>query len=129
MTDKEFRHLRRIELIEIIYKLQSNEAVLNKEIADLKQQLAARELKLKDAGSIAEAAMGLNDVFTSAQAAADQYLDQIRKMKAEEEGLLAAARAEAARIVREARQAAEPKREEDAPCRQPQDTREAQPQG
>lgn len=40
MTDKEFRHLRRADLIDIIYELQSNEVQLQEEIKELKTQLA-----------------------------------------------------------------------------------------
>lgn len=103
MTDKEFRRLRRIELIDIIYKLQNNEEQLQAEIASLKQQMANRELKLSKAGSIAEAAMSLNGVFEAAQAAADQYITEVQKLHADTENqtaqMLSDAKAQAAEIV------------------------------
>lgn len=74
MTDKEFRKLSRAELIEIIYELQKREEEDNKTIEELNQKLEERELCLAEAGSIAEAALKLNQVFEAAQAAADQYL-------------------------------------------------------
>lgn len=103
MTDKEFRRLRRIELIDIIYKLQNNEEQLQAEIASLKQQMANRELKLSKVGSIAEAAMSLNGVFEAAQAAADQYITEVQKLHADTENqtaqMLSDAKAQAAEIV------------------------------
>ena len=63
MTDKEFRHLRRADLIDIIYELQSNEVQLQEEIKELKTQLADKRLKIAKAGSIAEAAVSLNGFF------------------------------------------------------------------
>ena len=82
MADKGIRHLKRAELIEIIYELQNSETQLQKENAALKQQLQDRTIKLEQAGSIAEAALKLNDVFEAAQAAANQYLDEIQRMHA-----------------------------------------------
>lgn len=83
MTDKQFRRLKRIELIEIIYRLQEEEERQQAEIASLKKQLEIRETKLSEAGSIAEAAMKLNDVFESAQAAADLYLEEVKRLRDE----------------------------------------------
>ena len=77
MTDKEFQKLNRAELIEIIYKLRQNEEQLKDENSNLRRKLASKELKLSNAGSIAEAALALNDVFEAAQKAADDYLELI----------------------------------------------------
>lgn len=103
MTDREFRHLRRAELIEIIYKLQETEAALRAENTSLTERLNARDLKLSQAGSIAEAAMSLNNVFESAQAAADQYVVQVRQLQADTESrtvqMLSDAQAQQAEIL------------------------------
>lgn len=85
MTDREFRRLRRAELIEIIFKLQETEASLRSELASVKEQLEAKNLKLSGVGSIAEAAMSLNSVFESAQAAADQYVAQVKQLESDTE--------------------------------------------
>ena len=71
MTDKEFRKLSRAELIEIIYELQRREEKAKKTIEELNQKLEEKEICLAEAGSIAEAALKLNQVFEAAQAAAD----------------------------------------------------------
>lgn len=78
MTDKEFRKLRRSDLIEIIYEYQKREEALRAEIASLKEQLSDRAMKLKDAGSIAEAVIRLNALFETAQKTADDYVEQVR---------------------------------------------------
>ena len=77
MTDKEFKRLRRSELIEIIYEYQKREEALNEEIAALKGKLDDRELKIKDSGSIAEAVAKLNGLFETAQKTAEYYKDVI----------------------------------------------------
>lgn len=56
----------------------------NEQLADenlrLRQQLAQKELNIQEAGSLAEAAMRLADVFNAAQEAADIYLLNVRRM-------------------------------------------------
>ena len=79
MTEQEFRRLTREELMDIIYELQKRLAAAEAENERLSCQLSERELKIENAGSIAEAALALNGVFEAAQAAADQYLEQTRK--------------------------------------------------
>lgn len=80
MTDKEFKKLRRDELIEVIYQLQQNEKNLLQEVATLQKKLAERRTKIEEVGSIAEASMVLNGVFEAAQAAADQYVQQVKEL-------------------------------------------------
>lgn len=79
MAEKELRKMSRTELIEIIYALKSDADRLEKENDQLKEQLENREIQIGEAGSIAEAALKLNEVFASAQAAADDYLASIKK--------------------------------------------------
>ncbi|MBR3045151.1 MAG: hypothetical protein IKI45_11795 [Oscillospiraceae bacterium] len=78
MTDKEFKKLHRADLIEIIYEYQRREKAMQEEIASLRAQLEERSLKLKDAGSIAEAVIRLNALFETAQKTADDYVEQVR---------------------------------------------------
>ena len=79
MTQQEFRRLTREDLMDIIYELQKKLAAAEQENEQLREKLAARELKIENAGSIAEAALALSGVFEAAQAAADQYLEQTRR--------------------------------------------------
>ena len=66
MAEKELRRMSRPELIEIIYALKSNEESLQKKNAIVRFRF------------IAEAALQLNDIFSTAQAAADDYLTSIK---------------------------------------------------
>lgn len=82
MTDQELRRLSRTELVEILYEQQKRNEALAAENERLRAQLEQRELKIADAGSIAEAALQLSGVFEAAQAAADQYLHSIHAANA-----------------------------------------------
>jgi len=69
MADRELRRMHRAELIEIIYALKQSEDQLKAQNAALTAQLQDRQLRLESAGSIAQAALELNNVFAAAQAA------------------------------------------------------------
>ena len=124
MTDKEFKRLNRSQLIEIIYQFQIKVDELTQENQSLKAALDDKRLRITQAGSIAEAALAVNDVMQTAQNAAQQYLDEIRAMhseadaacrtirenaQAEAEAILAQARSEAAAMTA---QVPQPAREE-----------------
>ena len=68
MTDKELRHLSHLELIDIIYELQKQNDASAAQIEALQNKLAEKEIRIAKAGSIAEAAIGINGVFETAQA-------------------------------------------------------------
>lgn len=106
MTDKEFKRLRRSDLIEIVYEYQKREKALNEEIAALKAELEARELKIRNAGSIAEAVVKLNALFETAQRTADEYVEQVRR-NAEREMKEAAERTEPPAVQSEQSEAAQ----------------------
>ena len=107
MTDKEFKRLNRAQLIDIIYQLQLKVDELTEEKQSLEKALEDRRLRIHNAGNIAAAAMELNNCFRSAQSAAEQYLNEIKVLCAEAEEerqkLLTDARAEAARIIEDAK--------------------------
>jgi cell division septum initiation protein DivIVA len=105
MTDKEFKKLRRSELIEIIYELQKREEALNEEMVGLKAKLGEKELKISESGSLAEATARINGLFEAAQKTADDYIEQI-KLRCTKE-ITEAARKEAEEIIAAARKKAE----------------------
>ena len=96
MADRELRHMRRTELVEIIFALKQSEDQLKAENADLTAKLEQRQIHLDSAGSIAQAALELNHVFEAAQAAGDDALQA--QAKAEADQILAQARAEAEQL-------------------------------
>lgn len=109
MADRELRHMRRTELVEIIFALKQSEDQLKAENADLTAKLEQRQIHLDSAGSIAQAALELNHVFEAAQAAADDYLASVRSV--DRDALQAQAKAEADQILAQAlTEAAEHKR-------------------
>lgn len=109
MAEKELKHLGRKELIEIIYELQKREIQFQNTIDRLSEKLADREIREKEAGSIAEAALALNGVFEAAQAAADQYLISVRaaekEVDAKRQEMLAEAQAQSDALVQQGKMA------------------------
>lgn len=78
MTEKELKKLNRQELLEmLIYQIKKNER-LQKRLDNAEQQLRDRNIAIEESGSLAEAALKLNNVFEAAQSAADQYLENIK---------------------------------------------------
>lgn len=84
MKDQSLKNLSRSELLEILLMQSRKIDALNLEIQQLQaelqethQQLEQRQINLTEAGSIAEAALRLNGVFEAAQAACDQYVENI----------------------------------------------------
>ncbi len=78
MADKELRKMNRTELIEIIYALQQREITLREENKQLTDKLNDRLLRVERAGSIADAALSVNQIFMDAQDAADQYVESVQ---------------------------------------------------
>ena len=99
MFNKELKKLSRRELVDIIYQLKKNEQQLQEELETLRQELVEKRIRLSVAGSIAEAAVTITDVLSSAQKTADIYLQEIACMKEETE-------AECAKMIAEAQQKA-----------------------
>lgn len=87
MTEKDLRRMGRGDLIDIICQYQQRERELMDENAELRSCLEERSTKIANAGSIAEAALSLNAVFEAAQAAADQYLAEVRTTTSDVEAL------------------------------------------
>lgn len=122
MTDKELQKLKRPELLEIMLGLQNELDKEREENEVLRTKLEQKTISLNKSGSIAEAALEINGVFDAAQKAADVYLDNVKKMHAEEERhhteAIAKSTAEAEAIVAEAKREAETLRTKtDIECR------------
>ena len=106
MTDRELKHLNRAELVDIIFEQQKRLEALQQHAEQLEASLQDRSIRLASAGSIAEAALSLNDVFSTAQAAAEQYLSAVQAMASECDQKIDAAEAKAQAILDEANQKA-----------------------
>lgn len=89
MANKELKKLKRAELLEILVEQNREIEQLQQELEAVKQQLASREIAIAEAGSIAEAALNLNGVFSAAQAACSQYIDNMKQRSEQQERLCA----------------------------------------
>ena len=72
MTDKELRRLSRLQLLEMLVAQGEENQRLKGELAAAQAALADRKLVLDQAGSIAEAALRLENVRRLAQAPEEQ---------------------------------------------------------
>lgn len=77
MKQKELHRLSKGELIDIIYEQKKIELDLKSKLSAAKEQLDARNLTVENAGSLAEAALGVNQFFEAAQRAAEDYVRQV----------------------------------------------------
>lgn len=85
MIGKELKKMSRRELVDIIYQLKKNEEQLQERISNLEEELQDKRIKLSVAGSIAEAATDITNIFHTAQRTADLYLHEIACIKADTE--------------------------------------------
>ena len=111
MTDKELKRLSRGELLEMLIQQSKELERLRKQLDAAESALQNREIAITNAGSIAEAALQLNGVFTAAQDACQQYMENICHLSQNQERICAQrdaeSQAEAKRIVEEARKESE----------------------
>ena len=108
MTDKELRRLSRSELLEMLIAQMKENAALQSRLELAEARLNDRQIAVEKAGTLAEASLSLNGVFQAAEAAAQQYLENIERMSGQQETICrdmqAEAEAKAAEIVREAQE-------------------------
>jgi hypothetical protein len=83
--EKELKKLNRRELVDIIYQMKKNEQRMQEEITSLEEALDDKRVHISEAGSIADAAVDITQIFSAAQKTADLYLHEISCMKAETE--------------------------------------------
>lgn len=106
MTDKELRRLHRSELLEMLISLTEENRRLNDLLEQTRSQLRDRQITIENAGSLAEAALSLSGIFQTADAAAQQYLESVRQLTAQQEEtcreILSQAEQKAAEIKQEA---------------------------
>lgn len=86
MTDKELQHLSRTELLELLIEQMEENALLKLQLKSAMAQLEHKNIQILKAGTLAEAAVQLSGIFEAADAAAKQYLDNVRRLA--DKGLL-----------------------------------------
>ena len=85
MKERDLNKLKRSELLELMLAQSQEIDELRAELEQAREALKRREIALAEAGNIAEAALRLNQVFEQAQAAADQYLENVRRISGDQE--------------------------------------------
>lgn len=106
MTEKELKKLNRYQLLELIIIQSEQIQELQEQLQQAQAQIDAQDIRITEAGSIAEASLQLSGIFEAAQAAADIYLENVRRQTADADSIRETARQEAARITAEAAQKA-----------------------
>lgn len=106
MTDKDLRRLSRGELLEMLIAQAAENDQLKNRLEQAEAQLRDRRIAIDKAGSLAEAALSLNGVFQAAEAAAQQYLENIERISGQQDAICRdmkeQAKQEAAQIRQEA---------------------------
>ena len=85
MADAGLRKLKRADLLELLIEQTKQTETQTKRADELQRKLESRQIKLNQAGSIAEAALQLNGVFEAAQSAAAQYLESLAALEKEQD--------------------------------------------
>ncbi len=78
MINQDLRKLTRAELLELLIEQTIENERLREQVRDMQEKLLDKRLVCDEAGSIAEAAMKLNGIFEAAQAACDQYIENVK---------------------------------------------------
>ena len=68
-------------------KARAADRAAREELAQTKKKLADKRIKIKEAGSIAEASLQLTRIFEEAQKAADLYVENVRRRANRKESL------------------------------------------
>lgn len=89
MTEKELKKLSRIELLELLVEQTERCEELERKLAEAEEELKNQTLNVKEVGTLAEACLKMNKVFETADAAAKQYLANIKSYDEKKKEMLA----------------------------------------
>lgn len=104
MTDKVLSKLSRKELLELLVAQSKENDTLRSALQEAQEQLDSRDIMLEEAGSIAEASLRINRVFEAAQEAAEQYLENARRLSQQAEEMLDQTRQRCALVIAKAQE-------------------------
>ncbi len=111
MTGKELRKLGRPQLLELLVAQAKEMEELKGQLAEAEAKLEKRAIAIDKAGSIAEASLALSGIFEAAEAAAAQYMENIKELSGRQEKICAQKKAEnekeAEEILEKARRGAD----------------------
>lgn len=95
MKNEDLRKLSRIQLLELLIEQTKENNELRQQLDEANKKLKSKEIILDEAGSIANAALRLNGIFNTAEAAAAQYLENIKLLNDRQAEICARIEAEA----------------------------------
>ena len=87
MNERDLKRLSRGDLLEMLVAQGEELEAIKAKLAETEEKLQKRELDITEAGSIADASLKLNGVFEAAQAASQQYLDNIKLLSERQQGI------------------------------------------
>lgn len=87
MTEKELKKLSRTDMLQMLIDQSEEMEKLKTELEKAQSELRNREIKISEAGSIAEAAIAINGVFEAAQAASLQYVESVKKLSEKQDAI------------------------------------------
>lgn len=82
-NSKILKRMSRKDLLEILVLQSKKIDELTKELNKTKELLTTKQIIISESGSIAEASLKLNNIFETAQLAANQYLENIKRIEKE----------------------------------------------
>lgn len=103
----EAMNLSKNEMIVVMHDQEQEIATLKAKISELQAKLDNYEIKVSEAGNLAEASARINDLFTAAQATADAYVENIKLNEKRSEEALADVEKQAESILAEAENVAQ----------------------
>ena len=83
MTDKRLQKLKKADLLQLMLEQSREIDRLREELEKTKAELADKQIRIANSGSIAEASLAVTKIFEEAQRAADLYLENARQMAQE----------------------------------------------
>lgn len=87
MNERDLKRLSRGDLLEMLVTQGEELEAIKAKLTETEERLQKKELDITEAGSIADASLKLNGVFEAAQAASQQYLDNIKLLSERQQGI------------------------------------------
>jgi len=113
MNDKKLRKIGKKELLEILLSQAKKIEELEIELEKTQKKLESKKILIEESGSLAEASLKLNNIFETAQQAADQYLLNVKeKCKKIENDTRKACQIEKNKIIKETEKNCKQKKKE-----------------
>ena len=85
MTDRQLRKASRPDLLQLLLEEKRSNEALRAQLEQLQLQLESRQMRMNQAGSLAEAALKLSGIFDAADSACQYYTENIRTLSGRQE--------------------------------------------